>query len=107
MPLHQDDPRLMLHKTDRVDWIALFLFKFQSPLVRFAINRHGTGTSLRLGWLKEVRKQTTKRFFELFDMHLPKKMLDRRLMGSDSLFKAERLFDLITLSCSPLGDGQF
>jgi len=92
----------MLNQTDRVDGIALLLFKLQSPLLRFSINRHSTGPSFRRAWLKQVHKQITKRCFELFDMHFSKKTLDRRLMGSDALLNSERLFDLLSLFCSPL-----
>src|SRR5437588_4613792 len=63
MPLCQNYACLMLNNTDRVDRVTPFLFEFQSPPLGFSINRHGICSSFFLVWLKQVHKQTTKRFF--------------------------------------------
>src|SRR5437764_5707064 len=107
MPLGEDDTRLMFNKTDGVHRVTGFLFKFQSSSLRFAINGHGTGSSFLLVLLKQVHKQLTKSRFYLLYIQFAKQALDRGLMGRDSFLKAERLFDLLTLSSSPLGNSQF
>ena len=106
VPLREDDPGRMFHQTDRVHRVTGFLFKFQSSPLRFAINGHGTGSSFLLVLLKQVHKQLTKSRFYLLYIQFAKQALDRGLMGRDSFLKSQRLFDLLTLSGSPLGYGQ-
>ena len=107
MPLGEDYPRLMFDKTDGMHGRALFLFKLQAPSLRFSINGQCTGSSFLLVLLKQGQKNTPHSRFYLLSTQFPKEPLNGGLMGRDSFLKSERLFDLITLSRSPLGNGQF
>src|SRR5947209_15641275 len=63
MPLGQHDACLMIDQTDGMHWIAMLLFKLQSPPLRFSINSHRICSSLLLLFLQDVQNNTAKGCF--------------------------------------------
>jgi len=77
----------MVNQTDGMHWIAILLFKLQSPPLGFAINRDRTISSFLLLAVHQLQEHLAKSRFNLVCIHPPKQPLDRALMGRHPVCK--------------------